>query len=252
MERVAFLIESTGQRLDCLVNPETLVCRRASGLRRRTLLGREIEGSAWSDDVLVWGGGTLNEMQLDLLFDTSLVAGPAVVDDVQSLTRPFWSLAEQSARYNGRVGVQLARFVWGKSWNVLGVVSSVAERFECFLPNGAPQRSWLRMTFVRVTESAGAAAAAGTRQTTFAEAPLARSSRDAPAGLSPALDAPDSEMAAPLDVHEGRLDQLAFALTGDSSNWRALASARNIDDPMAVDTDASSFANADAANGERR
>ena len=35
MERVAFLIEETNERLRCLLNPETLVLRRTAGVRPR-------------------------------------------------------------------------------------------------------------------------------------------------------------------------------------------------------------------------
>ena len=34
MERAAFLIEDTNQRIGCLLNPESLVMRRVAGLRR--------------------------------------------------------------------------------------------------------------------------------------------------------------------------------------------------------------------------
>ena len=35
MERVAFVVESTGERLGCLLNPESLVLRRLAGIRPR-------------------------------------------------------------------------------------------------------------------------------------------------------------------------------------------------------------------------
>jgi hypothetical protein len=156
MERVAFLIEDTGERIDCLVNPESVVLRREAGLHRRRLVGQFIGDSAWSDDALVCGSGGLTELQLDLLFDTSLVAPPNKCADVQELTAPFWALAEHAVDAGGYCRPHLARFLWSKEWNVPGVVAAVAERFECFLPNGAPQRSWLRMLFVRVNDGAPA------------------------------------------------------------------------------------------------
>ena len=33
MERVAFIVERTGERIDCLLNPDTVVVRRSAGLR---------------------------------------------------------------------------------------------------------------------------------------------------------------------------------------------------------------------------
>ena len=50
MERVAFLIEETGQRLECLLNPETLVLRRTAGVApRRSTTGR-VTGAGMTDD----------------------------------------------------------------------------------------------------------------------------------------------------------------------------------------------------------
>ena len=91
-------------------------------------------------------------MVLDLLFDVSLVGSSVSTVDVRDLTRPLWNLAENAARQNGGTSIPLVRFVWGKSWNIPGVVTAVAERFEQFTPAGDPQRSWLRMRFLRVNE----------------------------------------------------------------------------------------------------
>ena len=35
MERVAFIVDATGERIDCLLNPETLAVRRQAGVRPR-------------------------------------------------------------------------------------------------------------------------------------------------------------------------------------------------------------------------
>ena len=66
--------------------------------------------------------------------------------DVRDLTLPLWRLAENAAdRRGGFGGPPLVRFVWGKAWNVLGVIAAVAERVEQFGPDGNPHRSWLRV-----------------------------------------------------------------------------------------------------------
>ena len=85
MERAAFLIEESGRRIDCLLNPETIVFKREAGLKRRSVIGQLIGDAPWSDDMLLSGGGGLVQLQLDLLFDTSLQSSPPV-DDVQLLT----------------------------------------------------------------------------------------------------------------------------------------------------------------------
>jgi hypothetical protein len=40
--------------------------------------------------------------------------------------------------------------IWGKSWNIPGIVVAVAERLEHFTAAGVPRRSWLRLRLLRV------------------------------------------------------------------------------------------------------
>jgi hypothetical protein len=91
---------------------------------------------------LLYTGGGTTELLLDLLFDVSLVTDSAdTVENVRDLTRPLTDLAEGTIGTDGYAQVPLIRFIWGKAWNILGVVSAVAERLESFTPSGAPQRS---------------------------------------------------------------------------------------------------------------
>ena len=152
MERVAFLIEDTGQRLECLLNPETLVLRRTAGVApRRSTTGR-VTGAGMTDDPLLYTGGGSTEIDLELLFDVSLAGASIAAEDVRELTAPLWNLAENSAQ-SGRYGrPPLARLIWGKPWNVLGVVVSVAERLERFTPEGVPRQSWMRLRMRRVSD----------------------------------------------------------------------------------------------------
>jgi hypothetical protein len=64
----------------------------------------------------------------------------------------LWSLAENGEPVAGLLAPQRIRFIWGCSWNVPGVIVSVAERLECFDPQGVPKRSWLSMLLRRVEE----------------------------------------------------------------------------------------------------
>src|SRR4051812_40433344 len=157
MERVTFVVESTGDRLGCLLNPESLeVTRNAGVLRRRTATGL-LAGAGISDDPLLYAGGGQTQLELDLLFDIGIAGSTIQTTDVRELTRPLWDLAENTAASAGATP-PVVRFLWGKSWNIPGVVTAVAERLEQFMADGAPTRSWLRMRFVRVNESTAAEA----------------------------------------------------------------------------------------------
>jgi len=230
MERVTFLVERTGERIPCLLNPERLEVRRSAGVVRRRGVGGAVIGNPRTDDPLVATGGGVTEYELKLLFDVDLLAGqsdagglappasaapaptspeagtfagleepapggdaptetpagggeePATAEpgteeptiattdatadeplpplvaapessvDVRTLTQPLWALAENGEPVAGSLAPQRVRFVWGRSWNVPGVIVAVAERLECFDPQGVPKRSWLSLLMRRVEE----------------------------------------------------------------------------------------------------
>jgi phage tail protein X len=163
MERVAFLIERTQQRIPCLLNPETVVLRRQSGARPQRSMTGALTGGGLADSPILMTGGGRTEFDLDLLFDLSLLppapaveGAPAVpaIEDIRVLTKPIWDLAENQPPGAGYGRPPLARFVWGKAWNILAVVTAAAERLEAFGPDGAPRRSWLRLRLLRVGEPA--------------------------------------------------------------------------------------------------
>ena len=203
MERVTFLVERTGDRIPCLLNPEALEVRRSAGIVRRRGAGGAIIGNPRTDDPLVATGGGVTEYELKLLFDVDVLAAqsgsgvlapaaavvPAPADsllaglaegeegaegaetapaaeppapltpapdpptiDVRTLTQPLWSLSENGEPVAGLLAPQRIRFIWGCSWNVPGVIVSVAERLECFDSQGVPKRSWLSMLLRRIEE----------------------------------------------------------------------------------------------------
>ena len=214
MERVAFLIESTGERIGCLLNPESLLFRRQAGVAVRQTAGGPVAGPERQDDQLLCHGGGNTELTLNLLFDVSLAGSSTATSDVRDLTGPLWRLAE-----NGAGGAPpVCRFVWGKSWDLTGIVTSVAERFDDFTVEGIPRRSWMRLRFRRVAEP---------------PAPPAHAPRSGAAGATgPAAGV------IPPEFHEvtggERPDQIAHKAYGDPSLVRALMAHNNIDDPLHI------------------
>ena len=232
MERVGFLLE-TGERLGCLLNPESIEVRRQAGVRPRRSIGGALTGRGLTDDPLVSTGGGSTELKLDLLFDVSLAGSSLQTEDVRDLTRPLWLLAENVASEDGYGRLQTVRFVWGKSWNVPGIVAAIAERLEYFTPEGAPQRSWLRMRLLRVEEPA----AAHTTRRQPAQPPELLSAQTAvlPEGVN-VHEITGGTSGAPGDDRGAgeRLDEIAQRTFGDPSYWRLVAAVNDIDDPLHI------------------
>ncbi len=154
MERVAFLIDDTGEHIGCLLNPESVVMTRTAGVEARRSSAGRLVGARLADDPILFTGGGRTELHLDLMFDIDLAPVQRRVTDVRQMTRRIWALAENSAEVRRQRRPPSVRFVWGRAWNIPGVVTEVAERFDRFGPDGSPLRSWLRLGFVRVGTAA--------------------------------------------------------------------------------------------------
>ena len=241
MERVAFLIEQTGERIGCLLNPESIVRRRAAGLRRRRSAGGLLTGRGLSDDQLIYTGGGSTELNLDLLFDISVSGSTIATEDVRDLTGPLWALAENVPVEDGYGRPPMARFIWGKSWNIPGVIAEVAERLEWFTPEGIPRRSWLRMRMLRVAESQSRPQASRHSNPPIAPATAVGS----PAGASPAAAVRGAAAAEGGRVYEvvgdsseggssEPLYNIASRQGRSPSWWRVIAEQNGIDDPLRI------------------
>jgi nucleoid-associated protein YgaU len=237
MVRVGFVIEATGATMGCLLNPLSLVVQRSAGVRPEEAPSGLFARTTASDYPLLYTGGGTTELLLELLFDAPLhtsmraqdagTPGAAAAEiDVRDLTSPFFNLSENAG---DRTQPPIARFIWGKAWNVRGVVASVSERLERFTDGGVPHRSWLSMRFLRLVDTPAA------RDAVLKPAPALDLSS---AGRERARDhviSGTGETANTLTTSAGdRLDTLASRYYGNPSLWRAIASYNNIDDPARI------------------
>ncbi|MBN9389035.1 MAG: hypothetical protein J0I20_13495 [Chloroflexi bacterium] len=229
MERAAFLIESSGERIGCLLNPESVVRRRRAGILPRQSSGGRLTGSNLADDPLLYTGGGQTELCLELLFDVNVAGSTIPTENVQDLTRPLWQLAENSEDFYGLGELPLVRFVWGKSFNMPGVIVAVAERLEQFGLGGAPQRSWLSLRLLRVSEPVERISPfAGIETLAFSPEDLYRQQ----GGRSNRVRRYETHQGGAELNFADRLDVLAYTYLGAASLWRVLASLNNIDDPV--------------------
>lgn len=260
MERVAFIVEETGERISCMLNPEHIVQRRTAGLAPRRTGAGVVAGPARSDTPLLHTGGGRTELELRLLFDVDLVPAPVVPPppppvppanpeqeaddtaaaaatpppvpvrprrDVRDHTRPLWQLAENSA--DGGRGVPHVRFVLGKQWNVLGVIEALAERFERFDASGTPGRSWLSMRFVRVPDP-NPPAPDSPAPVVIPDAAAAAAAAAAPAAIHPVVGA-GAAVGDEAPIGGETLPEIAARFFGGrSALWRWIADVNLLDD----------------------
>ncbi|HTU01017.1 MAG TPA: hypothetical protein VMG58_04340 [Candidatus Sulfotelmatobacter sp.] len=230
MERVAFLVERTGERIPCLLNPASVIVRRLAGVRSRQSTSGPLTGAGLKDDPLHYTGGGTTEINLDLLFDVSIAGSSIATGDVRDLTRPLWALAEGTDEGEGFSQPPLVRFVWGKAWNIPGVVVAVAERLENFTADGAPGRSWLRMRLLRVAEPVLASPDAPTLGTSM---PVVAEGAEIAAGE---VFVHEVEGGTPQEGEDGspsRLDVIAQQFCGYPW-WKAIAQLNDLDDPTRI------------------
>jgi hypothetical protein len=231
MERVAFLIEETGERIACLLNPESVVVRRVAGVRPRRSLGGSLTGSQLADDALLFTGGGMTEVFLNLLFDINIPGTLENIKDVRDLTSPLWKLSENTNEANIYGEPSHVRFVWGKSWNIPGVISKVSEHFDYFDKEGNPLRSWLRMRFLRVVEPL--AEDIGTAPPLVQNLTGEQLEQEA----QKALENPIGENKIHTYNAGERLDQLVrqqYGYYGHPGLWRLIATYNSIDDPLNI------------------
>jgi hypothetical protein len=208
MERVAFLIEDSGERIGCLLNPESLVIRRQAGVRPRRSAGGLVAGADLADDQVLYSGGGITELTMNLLFDVALAGSSISTEDVRFLTGPLWRLAENSQESGSYGRPPVCRFVWGKSWNIPGLVWSIAERLENFTREGLPRRSFLRLLFRRVLEDGETGRSRGVPQRKDVE------SHEVLSGERP--------------------EQIGYSFYDDPAMGRPLMLYNNIDDPLHI------------------
>ena len=235
MERVAFLVEETSERITCLLNPESVVMRRVAGVSSRRSIGGSLSGSQLADDALLYTGGGMTEMFLNLLFDVALAETNTEIQDVRDMTSPLWNMAENSGSAKTYGEPPRVRFVWGKSWNIPGVIVSVSEHLDYFDSMGTPLRSWLRMHFLRVIEPTAEDLVKPPSPPAAAETAVADIIQD----LQTPVDVAGEEVKVHTYEAGERLDQLVrqqYGFYGHPALWRMIAAYNNISDPLNIPT----------------
>lgn len=233
MERVAFLIKPEDIRISCLLNPETIVMKRNAGVTPRQSIGGPVCGADMADAPLLFTGGGHTWLDMELLFDVNLPGSTRTALDVRDLSGPFFQMAENRSEETGYAGPPVVRMVWGKSWNIAGVITHVAEKLECFNASGVPSRSWMKLRLRRVMEEESEEAdssfdwaAASETSMKLIELLEQYSSPGRGGESDPVTERSDT------CLFTERLDLLARKYYGDPALWRFIAVFNHITDPF--------------------
>jgi hypothetical protein len=136
-------------------------------------------------------------------------------------------LSESTAAPSGEPKMAVVRLIWGKTWNVPGVVAEIAERLEEFAASGAPRRSLLTMRFVRVNESDDQPRPAASL--TPSELAVLQQIRADSTKAAPAADR--TGIAGGFSLG-GRADLIASRAYRSESMWRLVLASNGISDPF--------------------
>lgn len=202
-ETRAFIETETGNRIDCLFNPETL----SLGFRP-TWKGDPVAGR--SAPLQRYGGGDSGQLSVTLVFDTtsSDAAVTEHTDKLVRLTQPNPDLPGYAQELdNGRP--EWAKFHWGGFHSFKAVVTDLGITFTHFGPDGTPKRARVALTMEQYDRE-----------------------DDWP------RQNPTSGTPKPARAHRVRpgetLDRIAAHHYGQPGRWRDIAAANGVRDPFDV------------------
>lgn len=142
------------------------------------------------------------DFTVSLFFDTYELGS-----DVRTLTNPIAALQEPTVRNGAKSDPPKCRFSWG-GFKYDGMLTAFEQKFIMFLPSGVPCRCEATLTFT----------AAPTPEEVVENAGLDNCRRFTVVNSS------------------DRLDVLAWRQTGNPEDWRLIAAANGIDDPLRFPT----------------
>jgi hypothetical protein len=199
----AFLQVETGDKLPCLFNPSSISVSRSNNWTANPMPGGDVSK-------LRFTGANSGSLSLELTFDTTSDGSPVTkyTGKLMKLMEVDYSLpgADEASR-NGRPPT--VTFHWGDLHSFPAVVTNLSLNFTYFSSSGTPLRATASMSLQQYDKS------------------------DAFGPQNPTSGTPN-----PHRVHRVQpgetLDRISAKYYGDSTQWRQLAAANGVEDPLAV------------------
>lgn len=199
----AFLQVETGDKLPCLFNPSSISVSRSNNWTANPMPGGDVSK-------LRFTGANSGSLSLELTFDTTDDGSPVTryTGKLMKLMEVDYSLpgADEASR-NGRPPT--VTFHWGDLHSFPAVVTNLSLNFTYFSSSGTPLRATASLSLQQYDKS------------------------DAFGPQNPTSGTPN-----PHRVHRVQpgetLDRISAKYYGDSTQWRQLAAANGVEDPLAV------------------
>jgi hypothetical protein len=210
-ERARLEIEGDGSPLECWFNPREYSIAKSNKWEIKTAVGNALPKAQF-------GGGEPRKLSLELFFDATDADKDLSVRDVTN--RLFKAMEVNPSLPDSKKGKKntgrppFVTFVWGRTVSFKAAVDSLSIQYTLFRSDGEPVRAQAKLSLTQIEK-----------------APDKSSGKGAGKGQNPTTRAIPG-----LGQHVVRdgdsLHSIAFAAYGDATQWRAIAEANGIDDPL--------------------
>jgi nucleoid-associated protein YgaU len=199
-------IENEDSPITCLFNPKEYSIAKTSTWTKKQ--------NSSSIPNLQYGGGDSRKLTVDLFFDAS----DDVDGDVRGITEKLFGLLEANNKFKQEKKKRppTVEFHWGRTWTFPAVIDTLTVSYALFRPDGTPIRATAKLGLTQVEKAVDKPSAGGSKK---GQNPTTRGLADLRSHT----------------VRDGdTLPSIAYASYGDPTQWRAIAEANGIDDPLAL------------------
>lgn len=207
----AYLQIEGGEKLEAWFNPKEYALGRTNKWEVKPVPGAPLPNTQF-------GGSDPHKLNIDLLFDDS----ESPDGDISTITSKLLEMMEVDPQFgsadNNNARPPMVEFGWGKVLTFKAVCDSLNITYTLFKPDGTPIRALAKLGLTQVSKSALTATGGGAKR------------------MNPPKQNPTTIAIGGLRSHMVRdgdsLQSIAYAAYGDATQWRVIADANGIDDPV--------------------
>jgi hypothetical protein len=210
LQQAQLRIEGDEKPLTCLFNPKEYTVSKNNSWNPSQVTGASLPS-------VQYGGGTPQELSFEILLD-DLEGAHKIQPDIDRLFLAMEvdpSLTEKGGKGKPTPRPPKITFSWGATLSFQAALKSLTAQYVRFDTQGEPTRAQVRLTLVQLERT---------------DSRTARGPLPGPGQNPTTRGLPEFGTRT---VRDGdSLQSIAFDAYGDPTNWRAIAQANEIDDPM--------------------